>query len=121
MVCTDRRNCQLIIRDPFFTARAIRNHLLPRAGGTVSTQSIRKLRTRVPEKGEPFILNSGLDVWSGVIVPGHLNDIRYCPRINLISVCGDMMAIDGYGSDLESPHFIKHQTGPTPRMRFEVA
>lgn len=48
-----------------------------------------------------WTFNTGLDTWRVVIVivPGPWHDIGYCSRINLVSVCGRMTAVDGYDVD----------------------
>ncbi|GFW19182.1 hypothetical protein TNCV_255091 [Trichonephila clavipes] len=61
--------------------------------------------------GYRWPLNTGLKTWHDVIiiVPRPHNGIRYCSWRNLISVCGEMKVVDGYGG---YPDKVTYKTIP---------
>ncbi|GFW19882.1 hypothetical protein TNCV_3561851 [Trichonephila clavipes] len=111
MVCTDRQIHQLTFQDSYSTACNIRSWLPPGTGGSMSTQAIRnrlrevQLRAGVPATGVTLTTQHRVRRQVGVIVivPGPtIQWHRYCSRMNLVSVCGRMTAIERFCGDLEN-------------------
>ncbi|GFW05743.1 hypothetical protein TNCV_4627521 [Trichonephila clavipes] len=106
---TDRHFGQLNIRDRFSTVPDIRSQLHPGTDRPLSTQTVHnalqevQLHARYQQQGYRSSLKTGIDALPGVIiVPGPSNSIGYCSQINLVFVCGGMMAVDVYGREPEN-------------------